>query len=65
MQGENGTDMDEARCWNGTELQHLATRLLLRMPETPQHKVTSLSAVSAVCINGTPHNIINTRHMSL
>jgi hypothetical protein len=39
-QGENGTDMDEARCWNGTELQHLATAILLRMPETPHHTVT-------------------------
>jgi hypothetical protein len=64
MQGENGTDMDEARCWNGTELQHLATVNLLWMPETAQHKDTSISAASAACISEAHSNTISTRRIT-
>jgi len=54
-QGVSETGTDEARCvshpccWNGTELQHLATFLLWKTSEKSHHKVTGYHL--PVCIS--------------
>ena len=58
MQGVSETGMDEARCvshpccWNGTELQHLATFLLWKTSEKSHHKFIGYQLpVSFICIS--------------
>jgi hypothetical protein len=64
MQDANETGMDEAHCesdphcWNGTELQHLATFPLWQISEKSYHKDTTASA-SILCLPEAMHYIIN------
>jgi hypothetical protein len=65
-QGVSETGMDEARCvshpccWNGTELQHLATFLLWKTSEKSYHKVIiTCSSVSVSYVPQSPWHIVH------